>query len=99
MCRFLSKYQDLSNIIHIHFDKCFSYIYLKLSNRYSEIRLIKLIRRIPAQGAKFPSLLDQGMKEAQPKQKLLKYHWFIARVKECRVRNWVVEIGSKEVGF
>ncbi len=45
--------------------------YLLLPHANTEVRLIELIRDVPAQSPKLPPLLDQGVEEAQPKQQLL----------------------------
>ena len=72
--------------------------HLLLFHADPEVTLIKLIWNVPAQWSKFSPLLNQSVKEAQPKQKLPPWLSFIATFKELWVWDGVIEVGAQEVG-
>ena len=72
--------------------------HLLLLHTNAEVRLIELVGNVPAQGPKLPSLLYDGVEEAQPKEQLAPGVGLVAALEEVRVRYRVVEVGAEEVG-
>lgn len=93
----------MTSIIHqltlILYHAIFECNYLKLSNRDSEIWLVEFIWNIPTQRSEFPPLLDQGVEEAEPKQKLAfqkpNKHWIVntcENLKESTINNEIKDL-------
>lgn len=60
--------------------------HIQLSNANLEITRGVFVRNIPPQGAKFPSLLNERVEEAQSEKKFLPLLWSLARIKELVVK-------------
>ena len=67
---------------------------LQLSSTDSQVWLIELVGNIPAQRTKLSPLLHQGMEEAKTKQQLLEHMRFTTALKEFRIWDGIVEVGS-----
>ena len=67
---------------------------LQLSSTDSQVWLIELVGNIPAQRTKLSPLLHQGMEETKTKQQLLEHMRFTTALKEFRIWDGIVEVGS-----
>lgn len=64
-----SQYLNLYKFFFKHFVKLVAYLHLPHAN--AKIRLVKLVRDVPAERSELASLLHQGMEEAETEEQLV----------------------------
>mmetsp|Transcript_13246 Transcript_13246/g.37418 ORF Transcript_13246/g.37418 Transcript_13246/m.37418 type:complete len:433 (-) Transcript_13246:4693-5991(-) len=72
--------------------------HLQLPDADAQVVLVELVRDVPANWPKLPSLLHDGVEEGKPKHELPELSILRTRVEELRVAHWVRLEGSEKAG-
>ena len=72
--------------------------HVDLAYTYTQVRVIELVRNVPAQRRKFAPLLNHRMEETQTKQKFPKWLFLIAAIEELGIAERIDEVGANNVG-